>query len=393
MKRIFGEKRRGLWLVVLGAALGIFALAMLLKIPSLAQYIGPAPVEIAADEAENAPVGPSRLRAMVDLWEANRGEIGEGASAMDAVLYGAYFDSSAAQSVQGTLTAAGSGWFDVYPRFLTEGRLFSDEEHELGKQVIVLDEDMAFKLFPTTAATEGRVNVAGEWFEVIGVVRMSASAGDSDECGAIIPLMAAARLGIQTDYVQLSCAADTMGPVRAMESVGQTVVGKGNLWHTDKEVMRATMIMRVCAIVLGLYLLGFILGRWNRRTAGLIMGWNEEVLRRYFKSMLPGVIAKSLLQLLGYACIAAAAFGLLRLIIAPMYMFTEWIPEVIVEWNKIMARFEGLITTAAQPVRYQTREYAAIKFYGALVRWSVITMLMGLMLMKKWDIKKKGSDA
>lgn len=387
MKKFFGEKRRGGVLVILGALLGVFALVMLAGVPSVAQYIAPAPKEtVSQEEGANAP---GELRRLVDLWENNRGEVGETATGMHAIKYGAYFDSSASQSSEGTLTCPGEGWFGVYPRYLTEGRLFSHEEQENGYQVIVLDEELAFKLFPTTAPTEGRVSLNGEWFEVIGVVRHRRDAGDSDEFGAYIPLMTAARLGIQTDYVQISCDAPAMGPVRALESVGGSIMGNGSFWYTDKEVMRVTMIMRISAIVLGLYLLGFLLDRWNGRTAGLIRGWNEEVLKRYFRDMLPGVIAKSVLQIAGYALLAAAAFGLLRLIIAPMYMFTEWIPEVIVEWGKIMDRVNYLMTTAAGTVEYQTREAAAIRLYGALVRWSVVCMLMGIVVLKKWPVRAK----
>jgi hypothetical protein len=393
MKRYFScGKRRGKWLVVLGAALTVFSLAALMRIPGLAQFIAPAPAEQTAQEpdggeGEAEPAAPSALRSLVDSWENNRSELGGAASGMSAVMYGATLDSSAAQTDSATVTCVGDGWFDVYPRFLTEGRLFSGDEQEVGRQVVVLDEQLAFKLFPTTAPTQGRVMLDGQWYEVIGVVRHRRGAGDSDKYGAYIPLMTAARLGLQTEFVQLSCSASSMGAVRALESVADTVMEGGSFYYTHKEVMRVTMILRILGVLLGMYMLGFALRMWNRRTVELVRGWQQEVLRHYFKKMLPSVVGWSLLQLAGYALLALAAFGVLRLTISPMYMFTEWVPEVIVEWSKIMDRFEGLITAAAAPVRYQTREYAAIRFYGALLRWGVICLLSGAMLFKRWDFK------
>ena len=397
MKRYFScGKRRGKWLIALGAALTVFSLVMLLRIPGLAQYIVPAPAEQAAQDPEDGSASAasrSALRDLVDLWEKNRAELGGVSSGMSATLYGAPLDSSASQTDTATVTCVGESWFDVYPRFLTEGRLFSADEHRIGRQVIVLDEQLAFKMFPTTEPTQGRVMLSGQWFEVVGVVRHSRGPGDSDKYGAYIPLMAAARLGLQTDYVQIDCRAPSMGAVRALESVAETVFGGGgSLCYTRKEVMRVTMILRIMGVLLGLYALGFALGVWNRRTVDLIKGWQQEVLRHYFKTMLPSVIGWSLLQLMGYAVLALATFGVLRLTISPMYMFTEWVPEVIVEWNKIMARFEGLVTSAAAPVRYQTREYAAIRFYGALLRWGVVCLLCGAMLFKRWDFGRRKTD-
>lgn len=395
-KYLLHGKRRGVWLVALGALFTAFSLIMLVKTPSLAQYIAPAPAEQQPlDEEDKAAAtrGRSALRGLVDSWENNRAELGDVDSGMSATLYNTGVESSASQSDIATITCADAGWFDVYPRYLLSGRLFSQAEHETGESVIVLDKQLAFKLFPTTEPTEGRVMLNGEWFNVIGVVRHSRGAGDGDEYGAYIPLMTAARLGLQTNYVLLSCDAPSMGAVRAMENVADTVVGAdGSFYYTDKEVMRVTMILRVVGILAALYVLGYALKVWNRRTAGLINGWREEILHRYFKAILPSVIGWSLVQLLGYGILAAAAFCVLRLIISPMYMFTEWIPEVIVEWNKILTRFKELLTAAAAPVRYQTREYAAIRFYGAFTRWGVICMLLGCMLFKRWDFKWMNRD-
>lgn len=46
-----------------------------------------------------------------------------------------------------------------------------------------------------------------------------------------------------------------------------------------------------------------------------------------------------LLCLLGYAALAGAAFLLAQFVIAPLYVFTEWVPEVVVELKSVTGRF------------------------------------------------------
>lgn len=391
MKKFFGEGgRRGRWLIVLGAALLIYSLVMLYSMEPLAQYIAPAQHEpekaaqMGEAEGDAQTAAESPLAEQQKLWEQRRNELGENAQAgMAAVAYG-FNVSGGGQSETATLICAGQGWFDAHPRFLVDGCLFSGADYENGVHKAVLDEELAFQLFPTTDACGSRVQLDDVWYDVVGVVRRADSAGDTDDYRIYIPLNAAVDARMQTDYVQIDCRSELSGAKRALQSVAEEALGGGSYYDTSKEVMRATMIVRVIAIIFALYFIARLLRAWNRRTVALVNGWLEEVKHRYFKTMLPGVIGLSALQLAGYCALALSAWATLRLTIEPMYVFTEWIPEVIVEWSKLAGRAQELMRDAAQVARYHTREYAAIRFYGALTRWGVICTLAGLVLYRVW---------
>lgn len=395
MKSFFGEGgHRGRWLIVLGAALLIYSLAMLYSMEPLAQYIAPAQREpektaqTGEEEGDTQTTAESPLAEQQKLWEQRRGELGENArTGMAAVAYG-FSVSGGGQFETATLICAGQGWFDAHPRFLVDGCLFSGADYENGAHKAVLDEELAFQLFPTTDACGSRVQLDDVWYDVIGVVRRADSAGDTDDYRIYIPLNTAVGEGMQTDYVQIDCRTELSGAKRALQSVAGEVLGDGSYYDTSKEVMRVTMIVRVIAIIFVLYFIARLLHAWNRRTVALVNGWMEEVKHRYFKSMLPGVMGFSLLQIAGYCALALAAWATLRLIIEPMYVFTEWIPEVIVEWSKLSGRVQELMRDAARVARYQTREYAAIRFYGALTRWGVICSLAGFVLYRVWPKRR-----
>ncbi len=103
-----------------------------------------------------------------------------------------------------TLTAVGENWFSVYPRYLISGRLLSADELQNGAHVIVLDEPLAFKLFPTGDPLEGKIQIGGEWYRVVGVVRYARSVGEYEQYQAYIPLAAAAEDGLQMEIVEVS---------------------------------------------------------------------------------------------------------------------------------------------------------------------------------------------
>ena len=54
-----------------------------------------------------------------------------------AAVLGLLTAAEAGGSGSGTLTGVGVGWFDVYPRFLLEGRLIGEAELREGANVVV----------------------------------------------------------------------------------------------------------------------------------------------------------------------------------------------------------------------------------------------------------------
>lgn len=394
MKKYFGPGgRRGRWLIVLGAALMIYAAVCVYRMDGVSQYIAPSLAEMTADELAALPEGEpkpeSRLGELNNDWKNLRAELGEGEKSGVAAYAYDHQVSSAYGSSGATLVCVGEGWFDVHPRYLTDGYLFQHGDHESGARRAVLDEELAFRLFPTTDACGSRVQIGGEWYDVTGVVRRADQPGDSDDYRIYIPVEAAAAARVQTDHTLFECMSDNPGTKRALESVAGELMENGSWYDMEKEAMRATMIVRVMVIIFALYTIARLLGAWNRRTVGLIKGWNEEVMQRYFKTMLPKVAGLSVLQILGYAALALAAWGVLGLTIEPMYVFTEWIPENFVSWESISGRFNDLMLENARTVRYYTREYASVRFYGAFIRWGVVCMLAGLVLYRKWPERKR----
>lgn len=390
------RKLRGKWLLALGVVMMAAALCMLRAQPSVLQYCvvapqeaAPAPQKEAQAEAgtETQPQTEpeqSALATLVAAWDARAeeelGEVLESAS-IAARDYGFAF-SGEGGSATATLTAVGEDWFGVYPRYLVAGRLPTADELQTGARVIALDEPLAFKLFPTVDPVGRSLEIGAKRYRVVGVTRYARGVGQYEQYQAYIPIAAAAKDGLQMEIVEL-CARPLprSGASRAFEAAGRTWRAGGTFIDTDKEAMRAGMIARVLAVVLGLYGVLYLLRRLNRRAAAFGANARARLKTEYLRDMLPSLLPRAGVLAVGYALIVAAAFGVLALAVEPMYVFTEWIPDVLVELSSITDRFWQLTSAAASPVFIRTEEYAEIRFWAGVLRWGAVSALVGCAVM------------
>ena len=187
------RKLRGKWLVVLGALLMAAGLCMLLLQPSVLQYCIVAPVEEAAPQAGTAQGTEGQAGALEELAETWQARVEEDLSEVLSAASIAARDYGFALSGEGgtataTLTAVGEGWFDVYPRYLVSGRLMTAQELLDGDRLVVLDEPLAFKLFPTTDAVGRELQIGAGRYEVIGRGALSARGGGIRAVSGLHPL-------------------------------------------------------------------------------------------------------------------------------------------------------------------------------------------------------------
>ena len=201
------RKLRGKWLVVLGALLMAAGLCMLLLQPSVLQYCIVAPVEEAAPQAGTAQGTEGQAGRAGRTGGNVAGARGRGPSEVLSAASIAARDYGFALSGEGgtataTLTAVGEGWFDVYPRYLVSGRLMTAQELLDGDRLVVLDEPLAFKLFPTTDAVGRELQIGAGRYEVIGVVRYQRAVGEYGQYQAYIPYASAAQERLPMETVE-----------------------------------------------------------------------------------------------------------------------------------------------------------------------------------------------
>ena len=375
------HRRRLPWvLMALGAAMALCALGMLTQTSRALQYC-----VIAPDPGEKGEKLVELAESAQRLGESMKGTLSWvtlGGSAGQASL------SAGEANEEASLMAIGEGWLEVYPRFLKQGRRIGESELKEGAPVVMLDEDLAFRLFGTELPENAEVKLSGAAFRVVGTVRHAGSVfggrgvGDVAPYDAYIPLLAAARQGMALETLTLSALPDGAAGAAQLfaEAADSQWLAGGQLIDLQKEAMRCTILPRVLLLIVGMYAMAGLFRRMTRLAAGWFEGFGRDLQRSYFTALIPKLLGLVALSLLGYGALIGVTWLLMVFSVQPLYVFTEWVPENIVEWSSISKVFWSLTASAGALVRIGTRELRVIGFWGGLLRWGMILALLGAAL-------------
>ena len=365
------KKRRGMLALLLGLALTVCGGALLLLSGGRMEYILPAPTATQEGGELNA------------LYEDAQKQLASIADSVTASAVGARAQginlSAEAQSAETTVYAVGSGYFDVVHETLLDGRLISEADVKRAENVIVIDESTALSFFAGVEPVGQTVTVDGLDYEVAGVMKANRRLGETDEHVAYIPITAASAnaMAMQTVELIAKTADKTTGSAILMENTLKTWQSGGSFYNYNKLALGAVMPLRWVMLFAGVALLLSLLARLNAAAWGRVCDYADQLKTRYARDMLGGMIGSVLLALLGYAALAGAAFALAKFSIDPLYVFTEWVPEVVVELSSIASRFWSLNNANAAAVRYVSRNYCVLETGRGLLRWGVLALLLG----------------
>ena len=174
---------------------------------------------------------------------------------------------------------------------------------------------------------------------------------------------------------------------KAVQRTGSAVLMEDTLaaWHAggsfyslSKLRMGAAMPLRWALLIAGVSLLLALLRRMNALALGRLCRHREQLRLRYARELLPDMAASAALCLLGYGAILALASALAVFSVQPLLVFTEWVPEVIVELSSLRSVFWSLNDASAAAIRCVTREVCALELGRGLLRWGFAALLLGL---------------
>lgn len=366
------RKRRGVLLAALGAMLMICGAFVLHGAGDGLQYILPAPAATkeGGELTELYKAGQEQLEAMADSLKA---------AAIGARAQGMNVSSGESRSVETTLYAVGAGYFDVVHETLTGGRLISETDVKRADRVIVIDESAALTLFVGDDPLGKEVTLEGVKYEVAGVIRGGRRLGETDEHVSYIPITTAGdqALGMQTVEL-LARGSDSIASAILMEDTLSAWKPGGSFYSLGKLAMGAAMPLRWLALIVGGMILLSLLARLNAHTWGRCCYYADQLKTRYARDMFPAMAGNALLCMLGYASLLGAAFALASFAIQPLYVFTEWVPEVVVELSSLTSRFWSLNHQNAAAVRCVSRGLCQVELGQGLLRWGLMAALLGV---------------
>ena len=289
-----------------------------------------------------------------------------------------------------TLYMIGERWNEVYPLQITCGEALSYASISGGQRMIVLDSDLAFKLFGDRDPLGEQVDLNGEKFEIIGLAKHRRRLGETQLYAAWIPL--GSDDAQPCDLMVASALSGIDGGVMTLfGTAAGNAFGEGTLIGLRKEAMRATMILRIIALAVALKLLVWWLGFLKRLGQAWLQEYRERIRTRYFRQVMGFAALRVLAMLALFSATLAVCWKLMNFFVEPVLVFVEWVPEVLVSFGSIKGRFWELVNAASKPVSYVTAELAEVKFWSAILRWGVIFALIGGVVMSLDHIFPKGN--
>lgn len=369
------KKKKGVaaWaLLVVGAVMMLISLGNLLAARELLQY---------------AVVPRGEMDAAVSQLLTVKREVADTlADCTSALAVGGVTEkaSVSAGSVNQTCAvyAVGEGWFEADPVFLTAGRRLTETELKLGDKVAMVDEQLAFQLFGSELPEDAKATIDGVEYAVVGAYRHRRSVGEAAQYSAYVPLLSANQ-NARDELLFIAVPVANTGARTMFESTMRAN------WEQDgcfisigKEALRQRMIVRMLLLVFGLSVIFRLMRRMNGAAARSWTRFQERLRWNYFRTAAPSLMAFLGICLIGYGALLALLYALAAFSIQPLYTFTEWVPENVVEWSSLKTVFWSLAGDSAKLVRVGTRELRIVEFWGKILRWGTLGALYGALLLR-----------
>lgn len=278
--------------------------------------------------------------------------------------------------------AVGEGWFEADPVFLTAGRRLAETELKLGDKVAMVDEQLAFQLFGSELPEDAKATIDGVEYAVVGAYRHRRSVGEAAQYSAYVPLLSANQ-NARDELLFIAVPVANTGARTMFESTMRANWEQdGSFISLGKEALRQRMIVRMLLLVFGLSVIFRLMRRMNGVAARRWGRFQEKLRWNYFKTAAPSLLAFLGICLIGYGALLALLYALAAFSIQPLYTFTEWVPENVVEWSSLRTVFWNLAGDSAKLVRVGTRELRIVEFWGKILRWGTLGALYGALLLR-----------
>lgn len=365
------KKRRlsvpGIVLIVLSFALIVPALVLLHSVSNNFQYILPG----AANGQELRALyqeGEKMLEALSE-WTDQASILGK---AQGVALSTDYSSASA------TLYAVPMGYFDMRHETLKAGRLISGGDMKNCRDVILIDEKLAYQLFPGADAIGKTVTMGEIEWTIVGLLQNVPRFGETSEWTVYIPILASFEHGppMQTLEMNLRCKSrDTPSAILKNELMNGR--SDGSFYELSKEKTAALMPLRWLLVILGSTFIRWLVHCLTGYAQNQIHAYREMLAVKYAKQLMGWLMFRGMILLLGFLIVAGVTYGVLSLIMQAALAFPDWIPEKPVSIASYISRFWSLHRSTAASIRLCSQESSVIALAAWLIRWGCFLLLAG----------------
>jgi len=349
-------------LLTVSAVLTLWGFYLLHTVPDDLQYAVPAPqgkeaLQALASDLEKALESTSELTEETALC----------ARAQHSTLVGPM------DAQEATVYAVTEGYFDLRHEALLEGRYPRGDSPE-----IVMEQTMAYLLFPGGSAVGETVELEGTNWTVVGILRDKTRFGEADEQAAFLPLPAALNAGISAQTIELLLRFPAGENAAALAKSALSAARDGGTFHDlASEKAAARMPLRWAAVVLLALLLKGLIGRLISFGKAEFGQYRTLLQTRYHRQLFGWLILRFLLLLAGCAAAGAVILLMVYFLTEAALLFPHWIPEKPLSLPSYLSRFWSIHRGNAASVFCQTAESSVVALASTLFQVSLFLLTAG----------------
>ncbi len=295
IKAFWKNRRKLLFLLVLAAAVIVYAALELNNLPGTYQHVF-LPGDQLAETEGGTPVN-RYLRDWMDQKEA--ADTSLDGSCTPTTLY-AVAQPASVQTADGESSAAArllgidADYGSVEPFSLYTGRYFYPDEYTYGEKAVLLDEQLAVALFQYAEPLSEEIQIAGEKYRVIGIVRDHKRVGDQEEYSLYVPY----RSLVSSTQV-MSCVIFEGKPVKgaggwaAFQSAAKRFSENGSTYSLPKESMNGKMPLRILLVAAGWVLTLYLIRILNRLFSRVCAAYRRKLRDEYANRLLGWLLLRA----------------------------------------------------------------------------------------------------
>ena len=357
----------GIVLIVLSVAIIVSALVLMHSVSNDFQYILPGSANVQELRALYQE-GEKMLEALSE-WTDQASILGKAQGVSLSTDY---------SSASVTLHAVPMGYFDMRHETLKSGRLISGGDMKNYRDVILIDEKLAYQLFPGADAIGKLVTMGDTEWTIVGLLQNVPRFGETSEWTVYVPITASFEHGppMQTLELKLRCKSrDT--PSAILKNQLTNWRSDGSFYELSKEKTAALMPLRWLLVILSCAVIRWLVHCLIGYAQNQIHAYREMLAGKYAKQMLGWLMLRGAILLLGFLIIAGVTYGLLSLVMQAALAFPDWIPEKPVSIASYISRFWSLHRSTAASVQFCSQESSVIALAAWLIRWGCFLLLAG----------------
>jgi len=280
-----------------------------------------------------------------------------------------------------TIYAVNKEYFDINHEQLLSGRLITEYDVEKSNRVIILDEKASLAIFRGESPIGEPVLIDGVPFQVVGVIAKKLRIGETDTSVSYIPITFKGDNALQMETLEITTKGiDRIFSPIVIENVLRAWNPSGSFYNCSKMKHTHLLSLRWILVILGLKTVSMVKKAIMCSLHNCLREYKEDLKRHYLEELILDILIQIIKYILAFTFLFVFISCIVLIAFEPLYIFSEWIPENLVDFSSIGNTLRKINDNHAISIKYLSKSVSCIELAGSYLRWGMFVCAMGILV-------------